>query len=330
MALSNEQYQSIVKSYEKIQIRNRHLMQERRERVLSCLPAYAALEQESGSFYTSCGKRLLDGDNNALTDLHNYAASLTSKKEALLVSGGFPKDYLDPVYDCPICKDTGYETEKETGIRKKCRCFRQKEIDLLYEQSNIRKTIDEENFSTLSFAYYTGEDLKRFKEAVRICLDFVQNFDDTFQNLFFYGTVGTGKSFLSGCIAKELLQKGKSVIYFSSVGLFDTLARYSFDTKSKESLYNFYKDLYNCDLVIVDDLGTEIQNTFVVSQFFNCLNERILRRKPTVISTNLSLEELQERYSDRIFSRVISQFTLCKLTGPDIRLCKKRMGKQAQ
>jgi len=201
------------------------------------------------------------------------------------------------------------------------------EISLLYEQSNIQEVIEKENFSTLSYEYYKGEDLKRFEDAVNMSKAFVAGFKKHYQNLFFYGTVGTGKSFLSGCIARELLSHGHSVIYFSANGLFENLARYSFDIKSKETLYNFNKDLYNCDLVIIDDLGTEVTNSFVTSQLFGLLNERHLGRKATIISTNLSLEELRDRYSDRIFSRITSNYALCKLTGPDIRIHKRLSGK---
>jgi DNA replication protein DnaC len=124
-------------------------------------------------------------------------------------------------------------------------------------------------------------------------------------------------------VARELLDAGHSVIYFSASGLFDALARYSFDSKSKEKLHKLYEDLYNCDLLIIDDLGTELTNNFVTSQLFSCLNERSLRRKSLIISTNLGLEELRDRYSDRIFSRISTGFSLCKLTGPDIRIQKK-------
>ena len=169
--------------------------------------------------------------------------------------------------------------------------------------------------------------MTRFQNAVSVSKDFVNGFKNHYQNLFFYGTVGTGKSFLSGCIAKELLSQGHSVIYFSANGLFEKLSRYSFDTKSKDSLYNFYKDLYNCDLVIIDDLGTEVTNSFVTSQLFGLLNERHMRQKSTIISTNLSLEELRDRYSDRVFSRITSNYSICKLTGQDIRIQRKLSGK---
>ncbi len=328
MALTNEQYSSIMREYEIIRNRNRHTLEEREDEILANIPGYRDLTESTGTLAKACTLKLLDGDEQALVALRKKLSDISAQKKLLLEQHGYSPDYLEPLFDCPHCSDTGYLPTVSTNAgREKCRCLRQKEIALLYQQSNIQKTIENENFSTLSFEYYEGEDRRRFQEAVRISLDFVQNFEQDYQNLFFYGTVGTGKSFLSGCIAKELLQSGHSVIYFSSAGLFDTLARYSFDAKAKENLYQFYKDLYDCDLLIIDDLGTEVTNSFVTSQLFGCLNERYLRRKATIISTNLSLEELRDRYSDRIFSRITSKFTLCKLSGPDIRIYKKRMNK---
>ena len=234
-----------------------------------------------------------------------------------MTAAGFPADYLEPIYDCKDCKDTGYVDGH------KCHCFRQAEISLLYEQSNISRMLEKENFSTLSYEYYQGEDLIRFQNAVEECKKFTQNFRLDYRNLFFYGTVGTGKSFLSGCIAKELLEAGNSVIYFSAAGLFEALSQLSFDYKNKDELHGIYDGLYQCDLLIIDDLGTELTNNFVTSQFFSCLNERHMRRKSTIISTNLSLEELRNRYSDRIFSRITSNYTICKLSGTDVRMYKR-------
>ena len=321
MALSKAQYDMIRRDYEEKQHRNHRLLLERKERIYTLLPAYGRLEAKMGALSIARAHALIDGDSTAAEKLKMQFRSLSTRKKELLEQAGFDEDYLTPVYDCPDCQDTGYIAGE------KCHCFRQKEISLLYEQSNIEEMIAKENFSTLSYEYYTGEDLKRFEDAVNMSKDFVRGFKNHYQNLFFYGTVGTGKSFLSGCIAKELLQNGHSVIYFSANGLFETLSRYSFDTKLKETLYNFNKDLYNCDLMIIDDLGTEVTNSFVTSQLFGLLNERHLRQKSTIISTNLSLEELRDRYSDRIFSRITSNYSICKLTGPDIRIRKRLSGK---
>ncbi len=324
MALSNSQYEAIRKEYQRTRDENRILAEARLREVCEAVPEYLPLSESVSTLSVARARRMLEGDEDALSGLHQELAELACRRKCLLAEHGFPEDYLEPVYRCPDCQDTGYVTSDQ-GLKTKCHCFRQQEISLLYAQSHIQELIERENFSVLSYEYYQGEDLRRFETAVGISRKFIREFGEVCRNLFFYGTVGTGKSFLSGCIARELLQRGCSVLYFSAAGLFDTLARYTFDGRLKDSLQDFCEDLYGCDLLIVDDLGTEITNSFVTSALFSCLNERHLRGRSTLISTNISLEELRDRYSDRIFSRISSGFTLCKLTGPDIRILKKRL-----
>ena len=316
MALTNSQYESILRNYEDRQTKNRHILSSRTEQVYKEIAGYEELDASVSSVSVEYGKRMLSGDEDALSDLKASLRTLSEKKKQLLVSASLPADYLEPIYDCPDCKDTGYINGE------KCHCFKQQMISLLYEQSNIHEMLKTENFSHLSYEYYSGEDLKAFERAVNTCKSFIAGFDKEYANLFFYGTVGCGKSFLSSCVAKELIETGHSVIYFSSIGLFDFLSRYSFDYKNKENLYNTFEDLYNCDLVIIDDLGTEVTNNFVTSELFSCLNERHIRKKSTIISTNLSLGELRDRYSDRIFSRITSNYEVCRLSGQDIRMHK--------
>lgn len=322
MALSNSQYEAIIKKYERTRDNNRYTLELRKEQVYASLPDYRELADSVSTLSVASARRMLEGDGTALEELRRKLSEISLRQKQLLAAAGYSPDYLDPVYTCPDCQDTGYISSRD-GLKEKCHCFRQQEINILYAQSNIQDMLARENFSTLSYQFYKGEDLQRFHAAVDFSREFVQNFKQDYHNLFFYGTVGTGKSFLSGCIANELLQQGYSVIYFSASGLFDTLARYAFDAKSKEEQYNFCEDIYSCDLLIIDDLGTEVTNSFVSSQLFVCLNERQLRKKSTIISTNLTLEEFRDRYSDRIFSRITSGFTLRKLTGPDIRIYKK-------
>ena len=317
MPLNNTQYDAIIRTYEEKQNKNRHLLEERRAHIYAHVDGYKEMDDSIASISVEQGRKLLEGNESAISELKHLLRSLSESKASLLAASGFPADYLEPVYDCPDCKDTGYIDGR------KCHCFRQAEISLLYQQSNISRILETENFSTLSYEFYQGNDLIHFQNAVEECKKFTQNFSFDYRNLFFYGTVGTGKSFLSGCIAKELLENGNSVIYFSAVGFFEALSHLSFDYKNKEELHNFYEDFYQCDLLIIDDLGTELTNNFVTSQLFSCLNERHMRKKSTIISTNLSLEELRNRYSDRIFSRITSNYTICKLSGPDIRMYKK-------
>lgn len=321
MALTNSQYEAIMRGYERRRDANRSLLASRRTQIFNEIPDYEELTDSVSTLSVNAAKMVLSGDDQALSRLRGSLKEISAQQKKLLQDAGYPEDYLEPVWDCPDCQDTGYLNSSD-GRKEKCHCFRQQEIAILYDQSNIREMIAAENFSTLSYDYYQGEDLAHFKDAVSASLDFIQNFKEDYHNLFFYGTVGTGKSFLSGCIANELIRQGHSVIYFSALNLFECLACYSFDSKEKTKLHGFYEDIYGCDLLVIDDLGTETANTFINSQLFACLNERQLRRNATIISTNLNLEELQARYSDRIFSRLTSNFTFCKLTGADIRISR--------
>ena len=319
MALTNSQYNTIIRTYEERQLKAHHDLEQRQNYVAKNLPVYQELTNRISSLSLECARQMLDGDDLAFSKLKKEISFLRAQKEAVLKNAGLTRDYLELQYQCPDCKDTGYINNR------KCHCFKQQIISFLYQQSNIEDMLKDNNFSTLSYDFYEGEDLLHFQNAVKTCKDFIDCFNSDYHNLFFYGTVGTGKSFLSGCVAKELMDLGYSVIYFSSTGLFEKLSQITFDYNATEQKADLYEDLYSCDLLIIDDLGTELTNNFSSSQFFSCLNERILRKKSIIISTNLSLQELRDRYSDRIFSRVTSNFKLCKITGPDIRMYKKRL-----
>ena len=227
-------------------------------------------------------------------------------------------------YRCPDCQDTGY-----IG-RQKCHCFRQAEIDLLYHQSNLRQVLERENFSHFLEDYYpedmidpgTGLSSRRLAQtALAEAHRFIEDFSQTHPNLFLYGSTGTGKTFLTNCIAKELLERSFSVLYFSSGQLFDRFSRHSFSSEKEDDDFRYH--VFDCDLLIIDDLGTEMVNAFVSSQLFLLINERLMRRKSTVISTNLTPENFLNTYSERIFSRISSSYQILKLFGDDIRLRKK-------
>lgn len=317
VALTVSQYNLIMRQYEERQTRNRHLREKRLRHIYDTVNGYQALDEAVASCCVAQGKKLLAGDGTAMDRLRQKLSRLADERTDLLLKNGYPENFLQPVYDCPDCQDTGY-------IRgQKCHCFRQAEISLLYEQSNLKQVLDRENFDTLSYDWLEGETLARYQQTVEKCKKFCTNFKTLYQNLFFYGTVGTGKTFLSNCIARECLDMGCSVIYFSAAGLFELLSRNAYRFRDPEEMSSLYSDLFRCDLLIIDDLGTEISTALTLSHFFTCVNERLLRKKSMIISTNLSLEDCRNRYQDRIFSRIASSFEFCKLTGPDIRMYQK-------
>ncbi len=325
MALTNSQYDQIMRSYEEKQRLSRLRLEQKKNEIYAKVPAIRALDDRIAECSIRHARLLLDGDTHALDDLKAELAQARTVRGQLLAEAGFSSKDLEPVYSCPDCQDTGY-----IDHNTRCHCFRQAAIDLIYTQSNMKQILATENFDTLTFDYYddsqtdpsTGRSaLGNARLAVDTCHSFVEQFDHSFDNLYFYGSTGVGKTFLSNCIAKALIDTGHSVLYFTSFQLFNILEESKFhgDALAREQ----QEDLFSCDLLIIDDLGTELTNRFSVSQLFLCLNERLLRRKSTIISSNLDLEHLFETYSERNFSRIISNYTLLKLTGADIRLKKR-------
>lgn len=262
---------------------------------------------------TACDKKAYEAEKQALI----------RRRKDLLQAAGYSEQDLVPHYQCSKCNDTGYTDGKE------CSCLKAEIINLLYDQSNIRDILERENFSTFDLRYYRKDPLPAAngespysiaEKNLALAKDFVYLFASSSDNLFITGATGTGKTFLCNCIAKEILDKGYSVIYLSAVRLFEILADSAFGVKNRN---RSDEDLFTCDLLIVDDLGTEFTNTFTQSAFFNCINERLLRNRHTIISTNLSIEQIRTNYSERVFSRVAEKYRYMKLFGEDIRIKKK-------
>lgn len=322
MSLNNSQYNAIMRIYNQRQFQDKYEQDQRREEVYQKVPQIRQIEDEISSQAVRCARRLLDGDTNAKEELKQHIEDLREQKEVLLSAFGFPADYMEMHYACPECQDTGYVDGR------KCRCFKKEEIRLLYSQSNIEEVLLRENFDSFSYEYYddrvvipeiqmTVADYMR--QVHTWCKEYVENFEKKGGNLIFTGSTGVGKTFLTNCIAKALIDQYQSVIYLSSNDLFDVFSKNKFHYDTEEEMKDMYQYILDCDLLIIDDLGTELNNTFVSSQLFYCINERLLRKKSTIISTNLSMTMLRDTYSDRISSRIISQYSIIPLYGDDIR-----------
>lgn len=326
MALSNAQYDQIMREYDQKQLRNRRLTFSRLGAAYASLPRLKEIDDAIASCSITQAKKRLEGDTNALLQLKEQLAAYRNEKAALLKEEGYDDNYFEPLYDCKDCKDTGYIDGK------KCHCFQQAIINKVYAQSNIKNILERENFNEFRLDYYSDSEVDPITErtpkqtavaARAACENFVETFDDKPKNLFFYGNTGVGKTFLTNCIAKELLDKGYSVIYFTAFQLFDILSKGVFE-KDADAI-EAHKNIFDCDLLIIDDLGTEFSNSFTTSQLFLCVNERILRQKSTIISTNLSMNQMLESYSERTLSRISSNYTVLKLHGEDIRIKKRKI-----
>lgn len=325
MALKNYQYQALMREYDQRRSINAHIQKAHIEQVYAEIPEIKEIEQNISSLSVARARQLLDGNTAALDSLKQELAQLGARRKQLLEEYGFPADYMEPVYTCADCKDTGYIGNA------RCHCLVQASIDLLYTQSNLQGILEEENFNTFRLDYYSKDttdsvtgltSYQAITRAVEESKDFIRKFSYEYQNLLFYGSTGIGKTFLTHCIARELLESSHSVLYFSAVSLFDELARSTF-SRTGDTTDSIHESIYNCDLLIIDDLGTELVNSFVSSQLFTCLDTRDSLRRPTIISTNLSLQSIRDVYSERIFSRLSSRYKVIKLFGDDIRLKKK-------
>ena len=325
MSLNNSQYNAIMRIYNQRQFQDKYEQDQRREEVYQKVPQIRQIEDEISSQAVRCARKLLDGDTNAKEELKQHIEDLREQKEVLLSAFGFPADYMEMHYACPECQDTGYVDGR------KCRCFKKEEIRLLYSQSNIEEVLLRENFDSFSYEYYddrvvipeiqmTVADYMR--QVHTWCKEYVENFEKKGGNLIFTGSTGVGKTFLTNCIAKALIDQYQSVIYLSSNDLFDVFSKNKFHYDTEEEMKDMYQYILDCDLLIIDDLGTELNNAFVSSQLFYCINERMNMNRSTIISTNLSLTQLRDSYTDRVTSRIM-RYRIIPLYGRDIRLLKR-------
>ena len=331
MALRNSQYDILIRAYNQKQLRNKHELDARVAKIYSQIPRIEEINREIATVSVAQAKELLNGNEQALSKLKAQIADLSEERTILLLRHGYPEDYLTLPCECPDCHDTGYIGNE------KCHCFRQAAIDMLYTQSNLKEILQTENFDTFSFDYYNNTEenaitgktaYANMREIHTYCKQYVNQFRSNYENLLFYGGTGIGKTFLSNCIAKELLDRSFSVIYLTAIQLFDIFSQYTFENDDEENTDDMLPFILDCDLLIIDDLGTELTNSFTNSKLFYCLNERFMRKKPVLISTNLTLDKINQIYSERIFSRLSSNFTLLKFYGEDIRIKKKLQPKR--
>lgn len=247
---------------------------------------------------------------------------LQRDKAILLTEHNIPHDYLDVHYLCRDCEDTGFQ---ENG--KKCHCYKQEIIKQSYKFSNITEILKDENFENFKFDIFSEDFDDMLQKSPRAHMMevyersriFVNQFTDHKDNFFFYGHTGLGKTYLCNCIAKALLDQGHTVLYQTAFRIIDTISNYRFTPKKTDEMRFNYNLLITCDLLIIDDLGTEMINSFSNTELFNIVNTRLLEGKSTIISTNFAPAQIAENYSDRIASRLFGHYEFVPFVGKDLR-----------
>lgn len=318
----NKYRKEIEQIYSNIRNNQKKLLQSRKNKIFSVIPEIKKIEKEIQRLCISLPMNSLKNTENIekyIKNVKEQIMDLKIRRTELLVSNNYPMDYLELHYQCPKCKDTGFIGQKQ------CSCYKQKLIKIFYKNSNLINMLKENNFSNFNIEYFSIEKTedegknprKNMQKILMHMRNYIKNFNTTNDNFLFYGSSGTGKTFLSHCIAKYLLSRGFLVIYKTSKELFENLKEIRFENnKDLEEL------LMDCDLLIIDDLGTEQITDFSKTELFNLLNAKLLNKNKMIISTNYSLEELPNIYSERITSRLFGDFILFKFFGNDIRVQK--------
>ena len=320
-------FREIMRDYEADRDRAGALLAARRQEAYRKVPRVGDIDTR----LTEIGLQLV---RQALTEgatdsLRVESVALRTEKTALLRDCGIPEDYFTAVYRCPDCADTGY-TETAEGPPARCRCLKQRLIDKYYDLSNLRDTLTSENFDTFDLRYYS-EDISEaeglsphvnMQTVYRTAAQFVLQ-TSVFQNLLLYGETGLGKTFLCNCIAKDSLDQGRTVLYVTAPRLFKLVEAHRFNREEAEEPDEMLDAVLEVDLLILDDLGAEFSTVITSAALFDLINQRLLAKKPTVISTNLSPSGLEAQYSERIVSRFLGYYKMLKFFGDDIRVMKK-------
>ena len=325
--MKEEKIRDILLKYQRRRDDNEDKLERRKQQIYDSLPEIKNIDNEiamSGLRLTKAVLKDTKAREEIVYKCKQEMEELVKRKKDILAENGIPEDYLEMKYECPKCKDTGF---LEGG--KKCSCLKQEIINEAYRMSNLSRILEKENFDNFDINIFSDEiqngrklsPKQNMLKILSVCDSFITEFSqDNNYNLLFYGSTGLGKTYMCNCIAKSLLDQGFIVIYQTSFRILEILENYKF-RKDEDSRINDenYKNLFDCDLLIIDDLGTELNNSFTSGEIFNIVNTRLISGKKTIISTNLSPMKIAELYSQRTFSRIVGNFRLLEFFGNDLR-----------
>lgn len=310
----------------------RELEQERLNTVYALVPEVEEIDRAIATVGVRYSTKIINGNISAselASSMEAELAELKRKRADALAKYGMNDDVFDVPYECPLCKDTGVIKGK------KCTCYKQKIKRFMAEAasriSNIPIDFENCSFKNADFSFYSKDTepsigvspYDNARNIYRACLNFCRNFDNSYENLYIYGPAGVGKTYLTSCMVAELLNAGHGVIYQTAYKLFNFLEDCHFNRSKVDNAQLLKNVIYDCDLLIIDDFGTEFITSYTQSVLFDLLNTRLLEKKSTIINSNLNMNDVRNTYTDRISSRIMGDFTLLKFVGDDIRLLKK-------
>lgn len=319
VAYNKDVYLAAYKILEERRDKNKYIRDKRKEEINLKIPEYLKLKNELmsllGGAVSSFG-----GVNKNTVDIKKAIFDNEEKRKKLLCDNGYSSDYLDEIFCCKKCKDTGYILDK------KCECLEKLLVERAIENSSLSNAFSSQNFDNFDITVFSDEELngisprKNIKQILSHIKDFIDNLNlSETKSLLFTGNTGVGKTFLSSCIAKKLTEMGFNVVYETAANVCELMDTEKFGKASVVSDRNTVKNLYSADLLIIDDLGTEFRTQYTLSALYELLNSRLINNKKMIINTNLSIKELKDLYSERIFSRFLGHFNILEFIGEDLR-----------
>lgn len=321
MGYNKKNYVRIREEYESKYLVAREIAELHRAEIHLKIPEVADLDRALHQTGLSIMKAAMEGQDveSTVAEIRRENAVLQAKRAELLTAHGYPADYTDVKYECELCGDTGFVDFKM------CRCMRKKIIEAGYESSGMGHLLSTQTFENFDLSYYNDSPavLKRMTAVFKVVQQFAYEFQPgKSPNLAFFGGTGLGKTHLSSAVAKTVIDCGHDVFYINAVTLFSDFERNRFGSGVGEETGVDTSRYYDCDLLIIDDLGSEVINKFTTSVLYNIINSRLNRRQSTIISTNFSREDFRKQYWDRITSRVLGEYLCLPFEGRDIRAKK--------
>ena len=336
--MDNSLLKQVLKEYDAKRTKAQLEAEERKKELMKINPRLQEIDQEIASNSIKASKAILVSDPkeraSLFATLKKQNNALIKEKNDFLKNLSKENNYLNPHFDCKLCKDTGYV--QKDGKYTMCSCLKQRIFDIAYNKSNMGN-LERENFSCFNIRAFSDkpdkeayksdlsprENMKIISEKVKT---FIENFDDPEEkNLIFTGNTGVGKTYLTNCIANELLKLGKTVLYQTAPVMFDEINESKFGNENSKYLY---ENMLNVDLLIIDDLGTEKISDSKITELFTIINTRLLNQNhkitKTIISTNLNVDELFKTYTTRIGSRLAGNYRFLRFFGDDLRFKKSK------
>ena len=273
------------------------------------VPELKKIEIELSGLGAKAMNAAIEGKSDILEDLRRKSEVLTARKNEILKSANLS----EPKNQCEKCSDTGYVGAKV------CECVTALAKELVFSDLSMKMPIANQTFCTFSLDYYEGEDKKVMANIYDFAKEYAENFSTNSESLLFLGGVGLGKTHISLSIINRVVEKGFGVVYDSAQNLLNKIEKEHFSYSGSSEVIDA---VLACDLLVIDDLGTEFITSFTVSQLYNIINSRINSHLPTIINTNLDFAEIEKNYTPRVLSRIMGNYKIKKFMGDDIRIKK--------